>query len=169
MSSTTLASVGEYLASSYRPDREYVDGAILERSVGEWDHSRLQAMLMKQLFAYEDKLGYLAAPEQRVQVRASRFRVPDICVVRGDPGEQILTRPPFLAIEILSPEDSMSSMQERIEDYLGFGIENVWIFDPRRRKAYWADSAGVHEAIGAELECQGAPIRIELRQLWGTS
>jgi hypothetical protein len=30
-----LISVREYLSTSYSPDREYVDGRIVERSVGE--------------------------------------------------------------------------------------------------------------------------------------
>ncbi len=121
MSHTPLVSLNEYLAASYRPDRDYVDGQLLERHVGEWDHSRLQALLLKYLLKYEDTLGLLVVPEQRVQVTQSRFRIPDLCVVRGNPGEQILTHPPLLCIEILSPADRMSSMQERMDDFLSFG------------------------------------------------
>ena len=166
MSTATLVSVSEYLATSYRPDRDYVDGELLERNVGEWDHSRLQALLLKHLLQYEDTFGLLVVAEQRVQVTPSRFRIPDLCVVRGNPGEQILTRPPLLCIEILSPDDRMSSMQERIDDFLAFGVENVWIVDPRRKKAYWADSTGVHEATAGILEAIGTPIRVDLHGLW---
>jgi Uma2 family endonuclease len=165
-STPALVSLHEYLASTYRPDRDYVDGEVIERNVGEWDHSRLQALLLKQLLPFEDSLGLLAVPEQRVQVKASRFRVPDICVVRANPGEQILRRPPLVCMEILSPEDSMSSMHERIDDYVAFGIANVWIFDPRRRKAYWADHSGVHEETRGTIEAIGAPIRVDLTFLW---
>ena len=38
----TVQSVDDYLASTYQPDREYIEGAIVERSVGERDHSELQ-------------------------------------------------------------------------------------------------------------------------------
>jgi Uma2 family endonuclease len=158
--------MSEYLAANYRPDREYVDGELVERNVGEWDHSRLQALLLGQLLQYEDALGFLAVPEQRVQVKASRFRVPDVCVVRRNPGEQVLRQPPLICIEILSPEDSMTSMQERIDDYVAFGIPDIWIFDPRRRKAYWADQSGVHQARGDVLTATGAPVRIDLADLW---
>ena len=163
---STLVSVPEYLGTTYRPDREYVDGQVLERNMGEWDHSRLHALLFKHLLPYEETHGLIVVPEQRVQVRPSRFRVPDLCVVRGNPGEQILTQPPLLVIEVLSPEDSLSAMQERIYDYLAFGIDNVWIFDPRRKKAYWADSAGVHEAKSGILVAQSSPVSIELQALW---
>ncbi|HWZ34412.1 MAG TPA: hypothetical protein VNX18_23900 [Bryobacteraceae bacterium] len=32
-------SVAEYLATSYRPDCDYIDGHIEERNLGEWDHA----------------------------------------------------------------------------------------------------------------------------------
>jgi Uma2 family endonuclease len=42
--------------------------------------------------------------------------VPDICLISLDePVEQILTRPPIACIEILSPEDTLRRMQERIQ------------------------------------------------------
>jgi Uma2 family endonuclease len=124
-SSTTLISVNDYLSTTYHPDREYVDGELVERNLGEWNHSRVQSLVLKQLHRYEDSLGILVVPEQRVQVRASRFRVPDVCVVNEDPGEQMLRQPPSVCIEVLSPEDSMTSMQERIDDYLCFGVPNI--------------------------------------------
>jgi len=37
-------SVEEYLNTSYRPDCDYLEGELLERNVGEWDHSRLQGL-----------------------------------------------------------------------------------------------------------------------------
>jgi len=121
----TLISVDEYLKTSYRPDCEYVDGEVLERNVGEWDHGRLQALLLKFLLPYEDESGYLTVPEQRVQVKLTRFRIPDLTVVRGEPGEQILTSPPLLCIEVLSPRDSMNSIQQQVDEYLDFGAENI--------------------------------------------
>ena len=65
---STLVSVPEYLGTTYRPDREYVDGQVLERNMGEWDHSRLQALLFKHLLPYEETHGLIVVPEQRVQV-----------------------------------------------------------------------------------------------------
>ena len=44
MSSTTLVSLEEYLSTSYRPDREYVDGVLLERNVGTFKQGRLQKL-----------------------------------------------------------------------------------------------------------------------------
>src|SRR6266513_5057572 len=89
MQSGTLVSVEEYLNTSYSPDCEYVEGKILERNLGEFDHSRLQTLLTGYLLNREKEWGILAVTEQRVQVKRDRFRVPDICVLAGGlPSEQ---------------------------------------------------------------------------------
>src|SRR6266849_1193459 len=100
MPTETSISVEEYLATSYRPDCDYVDGRIEERNLGEWDHSRLQAAITAFFFAREKRWGISVAPELRVQVKPTRFRIPDVCVVIGKPDEQVLTEPPFLCVEI---------------------------------------------------------------------
>src|SRR6476646_10307010 len=123
MQSATLVSVEEYLSTSYRPDREYVDGVVQERNLGERDHSRAQGLLCAYLVTREKQLGIEVFPEQRVQVTAHRFRVPDICVVLGAAEEQVFTVPPFLCVEILSKDDTMTGMLERINDYLAFGVQ----------------------------------------------
>ncbi len=43
MATSTRLSLLEYMKTSYRPDREYVDGELRERNVGKWEHARLQA------------------------------------------------------------------------------------------------------------------------------
>ncbi len=48
--------------------------------------------------AREAALGTYCFPEQRVQVKRTRFRVPDVCVYVGrEPQEQVFRTPPFLA------------------------------------------------------------------------
>ena len=143
MGTETLVSVDEYLSTSYDPDREYVDGVLLERNVGEYDHSRLQFMLAMALYRLEKTLGINVIIEQRVQVRPTRFRVPDICVLRARPEGGIVTAPPFLCIEILSPEDRMSQMQQRVDDYLAMGVEYVWVVEPGTFRAYIYTSKGI--------------------------
>jgi Uma2 family endonuclease len=167
MQSATLVSVKEYLSTSYRPDCEYLEGTILERNVGERDHSRLQMSLSAYLYIRRAQLGICVYPEQRVQVKAQRFRVPDICVVLGDePPEQVFVRPPFLCVEILSKEDRMSEMLERVEDYLSFGVPYVWVIDPRRRWARVYDSAGVHEMKSGMLWTSNPEIIVPFQQLF---
>jgi Uma2 family endonuclease len=160
-----LVPISEYLETSYRPDRDYLDGELLERNVGEWDHSRLQGLLSSFLSNREKQWGILAVPEQRVQVKARRFRVPDILVLTVPPTGQILTAPPFLCIEILSPSDRMAEMQERIDDYLDFGVRYVWLINPRKRRAFIYTSEAVREVKDGILQTSNPDIRVDLAEL----
>jgi hypothetical protein len=38
-------SVEEYLRTAYEPDREYDDGLVVERNLGEFEHAFLQTIL----------------------------------------------------------------------------------------------------------------------------
>ena len=43
MKAAALVPLEEYLDTTYRPDCDYVDGEVLERNVGELDHSDVQS------------------------------------------------------------------------------------------------------------------------------
>ena len=60
-----------------------------------------------------------------------------------------MTSPPFVCIEILSKDDTMQYMQEKIDDYLHFGVPYVWIVNPLNKKAYVVTRAGMVEATVA--------------------
>lgn len=166
MSTTTLIPLSEYLHTSYRPDCEYLEGQLLERNVGEWDHSRLQTLLSRYLGNRENEWGILVIVEQRVQVKARRFRIPDVTVLTGPrPTGGIITEPPFLCIEILSPDDRMQQMQERIDDYLAFGVRYVWLIHPRTRRAFVYTAEGVHEAKDGMLCTDEPRICVNLSEL----
>ncbi len=167
MQSNTLISVEEYLNTSYRPDCEYIEGRVQERNLGEEDHSRLQMRLSGYLFFRSEQWRIQVYPEQRVQVKRNRFRVPDICVLLGGrPSEKIFTRPPFLCIEILSKDDRMNEMRERIDDYLAFGVRYVWVVDPLARRAYIYDGAGVHDLKDGMLWTSDPEILVPFDQLF---
>jgi Uma2 family endonuclease len=104
-------------------------------------------------------------PEQRVQTSKEHYRVPDVCVVkRTAPFEAIVHTPPLLCIEILSREDRMSEMQERVDDYLGMGVERVWLIDPRRRKAF--QTAGRSLELVEELTVERTAIRLPVSDVF---
>ena len=158
--------VQEYLDSVYRPDREYLDGELLERNVGEWDHSLLQSMLIYYLRHRGKAWGIVAVTEQRVQVTPSRFRIPGITVVTAVPSNgRIVDQPPFLCIELLSPRDRMTEMQERIDDYLRFGVRYVWVINPANRRAFVYTTDGMHEVRDGILRTSDPDITVPLSDL----
>lgn len=146
-----MIPVEVYLTSVYRPDCDYVDGEVLERNLGEREHSFIQGALVAYFFSRRKTWNLEVYPEQRVQVKDRRYRIPDVCVVLGGTKEKIFVTPPFLCIEILSPEDRMSRVWERIRDYFEMGVPNVWVVDPQNRTAHVATAAGdlrcAHDAL----------------------
>ncbi len=163
----TLISVEEYLATSYRPDCDYVDGRIEERNLGEFDHSSLQTNIAIYMGSRRKQLGITVVVEQRVQVSPTRFRIPDVCVVLGKTTEQVFRTPPFLCIEILSPEDRMSRVEQRIDDYLAMGVKYVWVIDPSNRHVYSATrEAGLQEFKGAILRTENPVLELPLAEVF---
>lgn len=168
MSATsTLIPVAEYLASSYRPDCDYLEGEVRERNLGDRLHSMVQAFFTGVFHINGPAWGVRALPEMRVQVRPQRYRIPDVCVIdRQTPFERILTHPPLLCIEVLSPGDSLGELQERVDDYVAMSVPHIWAVDPTRRRAYIAAAAGFVQPQGRELNIEGTPIRISLDELF---
>jgi len=167
MEAAALVSVQEYLSTSYSPDREYIDGVVLERNVGERDHGKTQIVLGAWLYNRQKELGIWVYPEQRVQVKPTHYRVPDLCVVAGeDVREPIFTRPPFLCIEILSRDDRVGDVLDKIDDYLSFGVAYVWVIDPLRRRAYVHTADGSHEAKDGILRTANPEIAVPLDEIF---
>ena len=165
--SEELWTVREYLSTSWSPDREYVDGRIEERNSGEKEHSIIQRYITFLFMLKRAEWGVEVYPELRTQIAARNFRVPDVLVVRaGESFEHCLKHPPLIAIEILSPEDTLRAMQEKVEQYRTFGVENIWIIDPEPRLVYTYTSAGLEEVRAGALTVLNTPIRVVLSEMF---
>ena len=160
----TPVSVEEYLTTDYSPDADYVEGRIEERNVGEKDHGKLQLKLANMLNSLGNVHAFI---ETRVKIAEKRYRVPDVCVfVDHEPDEQVFTIPPFLYLEILSPEDRMSRVMAVVQDYLDMGVPNVWILDASNQRAYIADSAGLR-IVTERIGTTDGRVIFELAQVFG--
>ena len=129
--------------------------------MGEISHSEAQGQLY--LFVQTQVHGFWAGVEVRVQVKAERYRVPDVTIVRGGkPGGRIISSPPEVVVEVLSPEDRALSMQGRIDDYLAFGIPCVWVIDPEQRRAWVHTVAGSREVRDGWLRNVAGDVEVPL-------
>lgn len=167
MGAATLISVDEYLSTNYDPDCDYVDGRIVERNLGERTHGRIQRKLLVYFDARSAEFGIEVIPEQRVQVSPTRFRIPDVTVVKASqPQGEIFRLPPHLCIEILSKDDAMEDIQERVNDYLRFGVPYIWIISPRLRKGYIVTKAGMAEAESGILKTHDPDLHLPIATLF---
>ena len=167
MASATMIPVEEYLRTCYRPDCDYVDGQVLERNVGELEHSDLQGELIVYLRARRKQWGIRVYPEMRVRVAPRRYRIPDICgMLEPVAKEPIFTTAPVFCIEILSREDRWTRVRARIDDFLAMGVRYVWAIDPLARRAWQCEAGGKHEIHDLVLRTTNPDIEIPLREIF---
>ena len=114
-----------------------------------------------------DQYGCVGVTEQRVRVSESRVRVPDVCALVEGAGEQLLTSPPRVCIEVLSPDDTLPDLQARITDYLRIGIPNVWVFDPVKHLVWTVSQDGaLHPFSGRMLPVAGMDLQLNLMEIF---
>jgi Uma2 family endonuclease len=161
--SPALLSIDDYLHATYRPDADFVNGEIEERNMGEYQHARLQALIAALFITNEDSWSIQTVTEQRIHVATDRVRVCDIAILTNDaPDESVLTTPPLLCIEILSPEDRIPRAKLVLADYLAMGVLNIWLIDPVRRSASIFDAKGLRYADPTNLNVPNTHIHLDL-------
>ena len=164
MGAVTLVPVEEYLSTSYEPDCDYVDGELEDRNAGEKGHAKAQGNLYLHLRTHYRTL--CAFVELRIRVSASRYRIPDICVMLNEPDEQVPSEPPFLCIEILSPEDRADRIQRKVGDYIKMGVQYIWVIDPRRSEAVIYAATGTHLVENGILRTSDPAIAVPLAEIF---
>lgn len=161
----SLHSIDEYLRTSFHPDADFVNGEIEERNLGEFEHARLQYILAVMFGRHEPEWNVIGVTEQRIQVAQDRVRICDVCLLDGTSRrERVLTSPPLLCIEILSPEDRLPRAQVVLKDYLDMGVKNIWLLDPIRQMAHTFDPEGLHVVNDTRIRVPGTPICLDLTE-----
>jgi len=158
MATGTLISVDEYLRTSYSPDKEYVDGELVEINVGDWAHSLVQRNLVVDLTIQYPNV--IAVPELRSRVTETRYRLPDVCVVVNPPTGRVLAEAPLIAIEILSEDDTVTRLLEKLREYESNGTPNIWVFDPAPRGMFVFDKGSLTEVAGDTIATKDGAIQL---------
>jgi Uma2 family endonuclease len=166
MAAGTLLSLEEYLNTSYSPDREYRDGVLVERNVGNKAHALLQTALGAYLRHRRKQWGIEVFTELRVRVRENWYPIPDVCVyqqpVSDDPYP---SQPPLLWIEILSPDDRMVDVWNKANELVEYGVPYVWIIDPNTLGSELRTAAGVERLTDKTVRIPNSPIVIPLAEV----
>ena len=131
MATASRVSVEEYLRSHYEPERELISGELFQKPMGTREHMRMEKRLLKILGKFQQKgLGEIL-PELSVRF-GDDVRIPDLVFAR--PGAEfqngILTEPPLLCVEILSPSQRLSELFAKCEAYHSWSVPYCWVIDP---------------------------------------
>lgn len=134
---------------------EVVEGRLLEMSpAGGW-HSRAVAKIAERLirFLEDTKKGYVLAGELGLLIKKEplTLRASDIAFYSKEKLSHIpkgfLHEPPDLVVEVIAEETSMGYFEEKLRDYINFGVGRMVFVDLIKRLVLVVDEErkiGVH-------------------------
>ena len=156
MATTTLISIDEYLGNtSFNPDVEYLDGELKERAMVFSAHGLILSLLSGWFYSHEEEWNVRAGVEVRTRVASTRVRLPDVVIDRACQWPPVLTAPPLVVIEILSPNDSYTATQKLAADYQLMGVPNIWLIDPETKTGRVCEGPVWKEVRRFEVEGRG--------------
>jgi Uma2 family endonuclease len=143
MSTTSLSTAADLLALPTGMGKRYelVLGEIREMSPSGWRHGEvidnLQAILSAYIRAKRLGRGFGAETAFLIQRNPDTVRAPDFAFIAqknlpaDKPKEAFWPGTPDLAVEVLSPSDTIREVDEKVEAWLVAGCVAVWVIDPR--------------------------------------
>lgn len=141
MGAKTGLSVEEYLHTSFPDlDREYRDGELVERSLPDYLHGKTQLLLAAFFAALRKQLSIFPCTETRMKLRTGRYAIPDLAVFWPDEPPRLPEAPPVIVIEILSLDDRLAEVRDKLEEYKAWGAAHVWLVDPHSRRMYTCET-----------------------------
>jgi Uma2 family endonuclease len=174
--SADLMTLEEYANLEELDERyvsELVRGVLVREPRPNDPHGRVQVLVAYALQGWARTTGARVTAESGYILSEDppTLRGPDVAVVleprsvEGQPGGWVRGAPD-VAVEILSPSDTSSAMQEKTFEYLSAGARQVWIVDPRVRTVtvYWSDRSPrvfrEHETLEGEEVLVGFAVRV---------
>ncbi len=134
--------------------------------MGEFDHASWQQALQLWFAQHGKAWNVRVRAELRIQVSATRYRVPDVTVFdRSHPIEQILTRPPIAVFEVLSPEDRMPRIMRKLEDYERMGIRTIVVVNTELRTVYRYVDGSLEKLTSPVQELAGSVCSVDWRKV----
>jgi Uma2 family endonuclease len=161
--STTLMPVEEYLALSEKPYFEYLDGVLRQKAMPTRKHGKMEFRLSTLI----EQSGFDATPEQTVKLSERRYLVPDIAVQRvGEIEDPYPSKPVFLCIEILSPDDRLANTVAKCEEYHTWGVPFCWIVDPEEKQCWEYHAGGILNQMSANGQLTAQEIALSVPDIF---
>ncbi|GAA3759759.1 Uma2 family endonuclease [Spinactinospora alkalitolerans] len=111
---------------------ELVDGRLDVSSAPAQPHTRAETRLTWLLATVApDEFEVQSGPGVTFNAKRTHHRIPDVAVKRSEPLEvPHLTRPPLLAVEVVSPESILRDHHTKKREYANFGVQAYWLITP---------------------------------------
>lgn len=157
------------IAQNEAKDDVLLTDEIGEKQMASKNHVRIQRRLTRMLEQYEPK--YEAFPELSLELNGTPF-IPDISIYPASPinwQEDVLREqaPPLLAIEVLSPKQSLTDLIDKARELLRYGVDEVWVFVPVSEGVIVYPNNGKPRTVGfGEITHAATGISINIEKLF---
>jgi len=126
------------LYADQKPNWELIEGQPEQKALGSRLHSYLQAILCQML----EELGFRSAAELTLAISETWDPVPDVVGLLSPETEEVYqSRPPAVVIEILSPSDRFTLLDQKCRRYADWGVADILVFDPVAERSWRWDVA----------------------------
>lgn len=166
MPTTRAVTADEFLAMG-EGRRELVRGEVIEMTPAGYEHGRVSLRLGRLLarFIEEQGLGEAVGAETGFILARNpdTVRAPDVAFIsRGRiPREQemgYLELAPDLVVEVVSPNDTFTSVEDKVQEWLTHGVRTVWVVDPRLLRVIVHRGDGSVQDLGPEDRLVGGDV-----------
>lgn len=161
--------------------RELVDGEVRVMTPAGGPHGKVAGRIASRLGPYVEAHGlgeiFIAETGFRLASNPDTVLAPDLSFVRRerleDMGESegFISGPPDLAVEVVSPSDSFSDVEEKVSKWLDAGCRVVVVVNPRTRSTFIYRSGADRVQLTADDVLDGGDVvpgwRLPLRELFG--
>jgi Uma2 family endonuclease len=147
---------------------ELVMGELIEMAPTGGRHGRVAIRIGSRLNTHVERegLGEVFAAETgfRLERNPDKVRAPDVAFVskgRLPPGELptgFLDIVPDLVVEVVSPGDTATYVQAKVEDWIRAGVRLVWVFYPDTRSVASYGSLDEVRILTENDQLQGDPV-----------
>jgi Uma2 family endonuclease len=138
----TAIPIDQYLHTSFpNLDQEYRNGALVERTSPDYLHGKAQSLLVLFFALLRKRLSVFPCVETRMRLRPNVVWIPDVAVFYPTEPSSLPDSPPLVVVEVLSSDDRMPAVREKLEEYRVWGVPHVWLVDPHSRRLYIWDSS----------------------------
>jgi Uma2 family endonuclease len=136
---------------------ELLDGELIEVSSATPEHNLILMRLSSLLhtFAVSRRLG-VVLPETDLAVGANTRLRPDLGFFSAETWRTVdvkrvpVVQTPDIAVEIISPSETATTIHRKVQAYLSWGVQEVWLVDPEVRTLF------VHSRGGVQRLSEGA-------------
>lgn len=139
MATLTLMTAAQFDQIPYEKGQrqELLDGELIEMPSATPEHNYIAAQLSWHLVSFMAAHSYgCVIPETEFATGPERRQRPDLAVLSSEAWQRMDRRRvpavemPLIAVEVVSPSESASILNRKINAYIEVGVKEVWIIYP---------------------------------------